>query len=196
MYYFEEAIVKTYYRNYKNKKVAFNQLNLGTESKFNEDPEKPDKVGVIYIEELKDLLNKVNGTAFKELEDNYNKLHEEKLQLEQELQELKTTTEKLTSDVEKLKEEKFNLQEELLKAEDKNEEIIQLQQKHKEEVAELNFKLNNEKDYSKALLVVINDLFKRNGYHRLKNSEPESYKRVVKLKQIPENEVKTKTSEE
>lgn len=198
MYYYEIAKVKTYYRTYKNKKVPYNQLHLGKaeDSKFNEDPKKPDEVAVIKLLEFNELVEKAKPTELNELKAKLNELQEEKLQLEEELKEVKATNGTLASDVNELKEEKIQLQEDLLKAEEKNEEIIQLQKEHIEEVAELNFKLNNEKDYSKALLVVINDLFKRNAYNRLRNTETESYKTVVKLKQLPKDEVKTEVHEE
>lgn len=195
--YFEKAIVKTYYRNYKNKKVPYNQLHLGKaeDSKFNKDPEKPDEVAVVMYKDFKELLEKAKPTELNELKAKLNELQEEKLQLEQELQELKATNESLTSDVEKLKEEKFKLQEDLLKSEDKNEEIIQLQQQHKEEVAELNFKLNNEKDLNKELLLVRSDFLKQGAFKRLFKVEPESSKRIAKLKKLPENEVKTEAKD-
>ena len=196
--YFEEAIVKTYYRNYKNKKVPFNQLNLGQDSKFNKNPEEPDKVAVLNIIDFEELANNNGLTKLNEMEVKYNELQKENLQLKEEIEKLKSTAKSLASDVNKLKEEKIQLQEDLLKLEEKNKEIIELQKEHKEElvvkdseIAELNYKLNNEKDYSKALLVVINDLFKRNAFNRLRNTETESYKRVVKLKELPENEVET-----
>lgn len=203
--YFEEAIVKTYYRNYKNKKVPFNQLNLGQDSKFNKNPEEPDKVAVLNITDFEELANNNGLTKLKEMEAKYNELQEEKLQLENTVEELNSTAKSLASDVNKLKEEKIQLQEELLKLEDKNEEIIKLQKEHKEEIsvkeseiAELNYKLNNEKDYSKALLVANKDLLKRNIFKRIANIEPESSKYVTELKKLPESEVKTeaKPSEE
>ena len=196
--YFEEAIVKTYYRTYNEKKVPFNQLNLGTDSKFNPNPEEPEEVAVVRLHEFKDLLAKVNGTSLKEMEAKFNELQEEKLQLELQLQEEKATVETLTSDVEKLNEDKLQLQEELLKSEDKNEEIIQLQQQHKEELAELNFKLGNEKDLTKELLLVRSDFLKQGRLKRFFKVEPESSKRIAKLKELPESELEAevKPSEE
>lgn len=203
--YFEEAIVKTYYRNYKNKKVPFNQLNLGQDSKFNKNPEEPDKVAVLNITDFEELANNNGLTKLKEMEAKYNELQEEKLQLENTVEELNSTAKSLASDVNKLKEEKIQLQEELLKLEDKNEEIIKLQKEHKEEIsdkdseiAELNYKLNKEKDIVKDLLVVRSDFLKQGAFKRLFKVEPESSKRVAKLKELPEYEVKTeaKPSEE
>lgn len=192
--YFEEAIVKTYYRTYNNKKVPYNQLNLGTDSKFNPDPEKPETVGVIRLHELKELIAKADGTSLTEMEAKLNELQKEKLQLNKEVEELTSTAKSLASDVNKLKEEKVQLQEELLKNESNKELIIELQKEHKEElvvkdseIAELNYKLNNEKDYSKALLVARSDLLNRNIFKRIANIEPESSKYVAELKKLPEN---------
>lgn len=185
--YFEEAIVKTYYRTYNNKKVPYNQLNLGTDSKFNPDPEKPETVGVIRLHELKELIAKADGTSLTEMEAKLNELQKEKLQLNKEVEELTSTAKSLASDVNKLKEEKVQLQEELLKNESNKELIIELQKEHKEELAELNLKLNDEKDLVKELILVLHDVFKRNVYNRIRNTEPESYKRIAKLKELPED---------
>lgn len=185
--YFEEAIVKTYYRTYNNKKVPYNQLNLGTDSKFNPDPEKPETVGVIRLHELKELIAKADGTSLTEMEAKLNELQKEKLQLNKEVEELTSTAKSLASDVNKLKEEKVQLQEELLKNESNKELIIELQKEHKEELAELNFKLNDEKDLVKELILVLHDVFKRNVYNRIRNTEPESYKRIANLKELPED---------
>lgn len=196
--YFEEAIVKTYYRTYNKKKVPYNQLNLGTDSKFNPDPEEPETVGVIRLHELKELIAKADGTSLKEMEAKLNELQEENLQLKKEVEELTSTAKSLASDVNKLKEEKVQLQEELLKNEDNNEKIIELQKEHKEELAELNFKLNNEKDLTKELLVVRSDFLKQGRLQRFFKVEPESSKRIAKLKELPEAEVEAevKPSEE
>lgn len=168
--YFEVAKVKTYFRTYKKKKVPFNQIHLGKDSKFNKDTEE-EEVAVVKLQDFKDLIEQAKNNDVKELKAKVESVENEKQLLQQELKQLKEDNEKLTSD------------------------IILLQQEHKEEVAELNFKLNNEKDYSKALLVVINDLFKRNAFNRLRNKETESYIRVVKLKQLPENEVETEAKD-
>ena len=195
--YFEKAIVKTYYRNYKNKKVPYNQLHLGKaeDSEFNKNPEEPDEVVVIKILDFNNLVDSSKVTKYNELETEYKQLQEENLQLKKEVESLNKVAEGLASDVHKLKEEKIQLQEQLLKSEDKNEEIIQLQKEQKEEIAdkdseiaELNYKLNNEKDYSKALLVVRSDFLKQNPLSRLFKVEPESSKAIGKmLKELPEN---------
>ena len=190
MLYFEEAIVRTYYRD-KEKKNPFNQINLKKDSKFNPNPEEPEEVGVVRLHELINFINKFDGTELKELEAKYNELQEENNQLKEEVDSLKKVAEDLASDVHKLKEEKIQLQEEnnklqkkLLKAEDKKEDIIQLQKEHKKELEELNVKLNNEKDYSKALLIALLDSYKRNWLERIRNIEPESTTKVLTLRPI------------
>lgn len=190
MLYFEEAIVRTYYRD-KEKKNPFNQINLKKDSKFNPNPEEPEEVGVVRLQELINFINKFDGTELKELEAKYNELQEENNQLKEEVDSLKKVAEDLASDVHKLKEEKIQLQEEnnklqkkLLKAEDKKEDIIQLQKEHKKELEELNVKLNNEKDYSKALLIALLDSYKRNWLERIRNIEPESTTKVLTLRPI------------
>lgn len=121
------------------------------------------------------------------MEAKLNELQKEKLQLNKEVEELTSTAKSLASDVNKLKEEKVQLQEELLKNESNKELIIELQKEHKEELAELNLKLNDEKDLVKELILVLHDVFKRNVYNRIRNTEPESYKRIAKLKELPED---------
>lgn len=206
--YFEEAIVKTYYRNYKNKKVPYNQLHLGKaeDSEFNKNPEEPDKVAVIKILDFEDLVNNNGLTKLNELEAKYNELQEENIKLKEQVEELNSTAKSLASDVNELTKEKLQLQEDLLTAEGKTKEIIELQKEHKTEIAdkdseikELNYKLNNEKDYSKALLLVRSDFLKQNAFKRLFKVEPESSKAIGNmLKELPENEVEVepKPSEE
>ena len=204
--YFEKAIVKTYYRNYKDKKVPYNQLHLGSDSKFNENPEEPDEVAVIKLLDFESLSNDNGLTKLNEMEAKYNELQEENLKLKQQIEELNSTAKSLASDVNELTKEKLQLQEDLLTAENKNKEIIKLQKEHKTEIAdkdseikELNYKLNNEKDYSKALLLVRSDFLKQNAFKRLFKVEPESSKAIGNmLKELPENEVEvnSKPSEE
>lgn len=196
MLYFEEAIVRTYYRD-KKKENPFNQINLKKDSKFNPNPEEPEKVGVVRLHELKNFINKLDGSELKELEAKYNELQEENLQLKEEVESLKKVAEDLASDVNKLTNEKTTLQENLLTAEAKNEEIIELQKEHEEkiekkasEIKRLNYELNNEKDYSKALLVVRSDFLKQGRFSRFFKVEPESSKAIGKiLKELPEAEV-------
>lgn len=119
--YYEEAIVKTYYRNYKNKKVPYNQLHLGKaeDSEFNKNPEEPDKVAVIKILDFEDLANNNGLTKLNELEAKYNELQEENIQLKTQVEELNSTAKSLASDVNELTKEKVQLQEDLLNANDK-----------------------------------------------------------------------------
>lgn len=185
--YYETAEVKKY--TTKNKKTGIErttfQIHIKKGSKYR--IAKP--IGLIEIDELKKIETYLKHNPIEEKEAEINELNEEIVQLKQQLQESKATIESLTSEVNNLKEEKIQLQEDLLNVEDKSEEIIQLQKDHKEEVAELNFKLNNEKDLNKELLVVRSDFLKQNPLKRLFKVEPESSKRIAKLKELPENEV-------
>lgn len=199
--YYEEAEVKRYFRkNKKGEKNPYCQIGIKQKSKFNV----PMKIALVDIEELKKINESSDINKFNELQANYNKTSEELTELKQELQQYKATVESLTSDVKSLKEEKLQLQEDLLTEKNKHEEIIEaannniveakdkivkIQKEHKEEIsvkdseiAELNLKLNNEKDYSKALLVVRSDFLKQNAIKRLLKVEPESSKMVAELK--------------
>lgn len=210
--YFEKAEVKTYYRNYKNKKVPYNQIHLKKDSEFNKNPEETDVVAVINISDFEDLLEKSKTVNSNEYETKYNELLEENLQLEKELKAVKATVESLTS-------EKLELQQDLLTEKNNYESLVertnskldvanvnvieakdkieQLQKEHKEEInvkdseiAKLNYKLNNEKDLTKSLLVVRSDLLNRSLINRIRNKEPESSKIVAELKELPEFNVK------
>lgn len=182
--YFEEAEVKEYFRkDSKGNKKPYYQIGIKKKSKFF----KPTNVALVDVAELKELISLAEPEVIAELEAKLNAVEEEKLQLKQELQQVKQQEEELTSEVENLRSEKQQLQQDLLKAEGKSEEIIQLQQEHKEEIAELNFKLNNEKDLTKTLLVVRSDLLNRNFFNRIINKEPESSKKVAELKKLPED---------
>ena len=146
--YFEEAIVKTYYRTYKNKKVPFNQLNLGQASKFNKNPEEPDKVAILNIIDFEELANNNGLTKLNEMEAKYKELQEEKLQLEKTVEDLNSTAKSLASDVNSLKEEKIQLQEELINYkksyEDKVEELLAEKEDSKKLLASIT-KLTDEK---------------------------------------------------
>ena len=201
--YFEEAEVKKYSSTNKatgKERINF-QINLKKDSKFRE----PKTIGLIDITELENIESFLEANNVEEKEAELKQLKEENLQLKEELNKYKTAADGLAADVHKLKEEKLQLQEDLLNAENKSEEIIQLLKEHKEEIAEkdsdiaeLNFKLNNEKDYSKALLVVRSDFLKQNALKRLFKVEPESSKIIGNMiKELPEEvEVESKTSEE
>lgn len=205
--YYEEAIVREYERPYKNKKVPYYQINIGRKTGF----KKEEEVVIIRYEEFKELEAKLNPEYTEELEAKVNVISDEKGQLEEDLQEAKKEHELLTANVNKLTDEIARLQQELLTEKAKYEKLIEetnskidvananvieakdkierLQMEHKEElgvklaeIKELNIKLNNEKDISKALLVAINDLNKRNFIARLFNKEPSSVKQVLELK--------------
>ena len=189
--YFEEAIVKTYERNYKDKKVPFNQINLGQGSKFNKNPEKPDKVAVINILDFQDLVKDNGLTKFNEMEAKYKQLQEENLQLKEEIEELTSTAKSLASDVNELKEDKIQLQEELL-----------TYKSHYEDKAE---DLTTEKEDSKKLLASIVTLTNKNTELEKENIFLKSrglFNRIInkqyaKEPDVPEIvEAESKTSEE
>lgn len=196
--YYELAEVKKYVSVNKKdgtERIKF-QINLKKDSKFRE-PKEIALVDVADIEEIVKTLDVANvnelEATVKQHEEETIELNKQLLQYKEQLQELEDTAKSLASDVHKLTEEKIELQQELIKLEDKNEEIIQLQKEHKEEIgfkdseiAELNYKLNNEKDYSKSLLVARSDLLNRNIFKRIANIEPESSKYVAELKKLPE----------
>lgn len=202
--YYEEAEVKEYKSiNKQNgtERIKF-QINLNKKSKFRE----PKKIALVDIDEIEEIASSLDADKLNELEvhlkqykEDNDKLNKQLNQYKEENQELEETAKSLAADVNKLKEEKIQLQDDLLNLEEnmeaKNEEIIELQKQHKEELSELNFKLNNEKDLTKSLLVVRSDLLNRNALDRLRNKEPESSKRIAKLKEIPE-EVEVKPSED
>lgn len=212
--YYEIAEVKKYVSVNKKdgtERTKF-QINLLKDSKFRE----PKEIALVDVAEIKEVASSLDVNNFNELEVKYNDVTEELTSVKQELQEAKATIESLTSEVEELKEEKVQLQQDLLTEKEKYESLVertnskleeanvnvieakdkieQLQKEHKEEIgfkdseiAELNYKLNNEKDYSKALLVARSDLLNRNIIKRLANIEPESSKYVAELKKLPEN---------
>ena len=202
--YYEEAEVKEYKSiNKQNgtERTKF-QINLNKKSKFRE----PKKIALVDIDEIKEIASSLDDNNLNELEDNLKQYEENNIELNKEIDkyneqvhELEETAKSLASDVHKLKEEKLQLQNDLIKLEEnmkvKNEEIIELQKQHKEEISELHFKLNNEKDLTKSLLVVRSDLLNRNALDRLRNKEPESSKRIAQLKEIPE-EVEVKPSDD
>lgn len=209
--YYEEAIVKTYYRNYKNKKVPYNQIHLKKDSKFNENPEEPDIVGVIKLPELEELFKNNGIVKLNELEAKYNELQEEKLQLEKKIEEYEKASKSLASDVNELTKEKVQLQEDLLTEKNKHEELIEaannnvveakdtvinLQEEQKQEVKELNSKLEEANNKIEKLLIVINNkdndivyLAKRGLGSRIRNKLTERIEATI-------IEVEAKTSEE
>lgn len=197
--YYEEAEVKEYFRkDSKGNKKPYYQIGIKKKSKFN----KPTTVALVDIAEIKEIAKNTDVNKYSELKANYNSTSEELVEIKQQLQEAKATIESLTSELKNLKEEKVQLQEDLLTEKDKHKELIEaannnvieakdrieeLQKEHKEELAELNFKLNNEKDLTKSLLVVRSDLLNRNLINRIRNKEPDSSKKVAELKKLPED---------
>ena len=192
--YFEKAEVKEYFRkNSKGNKIAYYQIRLKKDSKFNG----VKTIALVDISELEKIVEVNDNDNFIELEAKYNNVIEENLLLKQELNHLKHTYENVLSEVNVLKEENINEKEKYSnlisetnsKIEEANdnifeakEKIEELQKEHKKELIELNSKLNNEKDFSKALLIAINDLNKRSFFNRLFNKEPSSVKKVLELK--------------
>jgi len=197
-------------RQYKdNKGQPYFQIRVKKGSKLTDEKEKVKPIALVNVSEIKEIAESSNINKLNELQANYKETSEELVEVKQQLQESKATVESLTSELKKLKEEKVQLQEDLLTEKDKHKELIEaannnvteakdkvitLQKEHKEElsvkeseIAELNYKLNNEKDYSKALLVANKDLLKRNIFKRIVNIEPESSKYVTELKKLPEN---------
>ena len=196
-------------RQYKdNKGQPYFQIRVKKGSKLTDEKEKVKPIALVNVSEIKEIAESSNINKLNELQANYKETSEELVEVKQ-LQESKATVESLTSELKKLKEEKVQLQEDLITEKDKHKELIEaannnvteakdkvitLQKEHKEElsvkeseIAELNYKLNNEKDYSKALLVANKDLLKRNIFKRIANIEPESSKYVTELKKLPEN---------
>lgn len=168
--YFEEAKVKQYFRkNKEGKKVPYYQINLPKKSKFSE--VKP--IGLIDVNELKELEVFLEANPLEEKEDEIKKLKEENDSLKDQLEEYK-----------QYKEDKLQLQEELIEAKTK------LENKSEE--------LSKEKDLTKSLLLVRSDFLKQNALKRLFKVEPESSKIIGEIKRLPENDVKTeaKPSEE
>lgn len=168
--YYEEAKV----REYTRKDRPYYQVYLGYDSAF----KKEEDIAVIRIKDLKELESNINPELIDSYKDKITDLTKENLQLKKDLQELQQDKEKLISERSSIIEE-ANV--EIKKA---SEKIIEEQEVHKKELSELNSKLNNEKDFSKALLIAMNDLNKRSFFSRLINKEPNSVKTVLELKPV------------
>ena len=196
--YYEEANVRKYT---DSKGRPYYQIRLKKDSKLTDKELKVKPIALVDVAEIKEIAKSSNIKKFNELQANLNNTSEELAEVKQQLQEAKATVESLTSENEKLKEEKLQLQEDLITEKNKHKELIEaannnvveakdkvikLQEEHIKEIAELNSKLNNEKDFSKALLVAVNDLNKRNFFSRLINKEPDSVKKILELKPIVE----------
>ena len=223
--YYEEAEVREY--NRKDKKTGvekpYYQIRLKKDSKFNE--AKP--IGLVNLSEIKELINSSDVAKYNELEANFNETSVEVNELKQQIQELKASNGTLSSEVEILKSEKVKLEDDLKIEKEKynglledtnskidvaNANVIEAKdkvfnvQKEKEaiieakdnEIKELNSKLNDEKDFSKKLLAVINSkdndivyLAERGLTKRIINKLPERIENIVrKAKQSEEIEIK------
>ena len=205
--YYEEAKVKEYIRNKGTlSEKKFQQIYLGN-SKF----KKNDIVIIIKSEDFNEFSNNSTAEKVAELESIIDNLRKEKQKLKQELQELKTDHENYIKETESSIEEATNIVNDVKakseklkkdykkKLEDKDsiietkdstieEKDLTIKEKDsaitkKDSIIEnLTNELTNEKDYSKALLIVRNDLLKRNVVKRLFNVEPDSSKMVAELK--------------
>ena len=184
--YYEEAEVKEYIRN-KNKpsEKKFKQIYLGT-SNF----KKEDNVVIIKSEDFNKLNTNSTAEKVAELEAIIKDLTEEKLQLEQSLQELKKNHEKYIEETNSSIEEATNIVNTVKEKSEKLEKEYKQKLEEKDSaitkkdsiIEDLTNNLANEKDYSKALLIARTDLLKRNVVKRLFNVEPDSSKMVAELK--------------
>ena len=199
--YYEEAEVKHYTTISKKTGAerSSSQIHIKKKSKFYEYK----KVGLVDIEELEENLIFLEANNVAELEAKINELTEINVQLEKELNQYKATNEDLFSENGNLKDKIAELQEDLLTeknnskkyVEEANSIVIDVknkleekQEEHKEETKELNFQLNKEKDIVKDLLIVRSDFLKQNRIKSFFKIEPESSKRIAKLKELPEVE--------
>ena len=204
--YYELAKIRQYT---DSKGQPYFQVRIKKGSKLTDEKEKVKSIALVDVADIKEIAESSDINKFNELKANLSNTSEELVELKQQLQEYKATVESLTSELEKLKEEKVQLQEDLITEKAKHEELIEaannnvieakdkilkIQKEHKEEIAdkdseiaELNYKLNNEKDLVKELLIVRTDLLNRNIFKRIPNIEPESSKRIAKLKELPED---------
>lgn len=204
--YYEIATI----RQYKDSKgTPYFQVRLKKDSKLTDVNMKVKDIALVNVDEIKEIVDNSDVNKYNELQAKYNNTSEEIVEVKQELQQYKATVESLTSEVEKLKAEKVQLQEDLLTEKtnskkyvdeansiviDVKDKIVNLQEEHKEElavkdseIAELNYKLNNEKDLTKELLIVRSDFLKQGYFKRFLKVEPESSKRIAKLKELPED---------
>lgn len=173
--YFEEAEVKEY--SSTNKKTGVTRTNFQINIKKGSKYRKAMKIGLVDLSEIKEISESLDLNKLNEIKGTLEETSEELVELKQQLKQLK--------------EEKVQLQEQLLES---NNELLEtksklenLQEETKEEIAELNFKLNNEKDLNKALLIVRSDFLKQGRIKAFFKIEPESSKKVAKLKELPED---------
>lgn len=185
--YFEEAEVKEYERKNKTK---YKQIHLGTTSKFN----KSEKVAVIKIKDLETLLSKPSLEDVKELEATIKELTSEKQNLQHDLQQVENKIKSINeeksekiedanSKIEKANKNVIEAKDKVLEIQKEKEEVIDVKDA---EIKELNSKLNNEKDFSKKLLAVINAkdndivyLANRGLGSRIINKLPDRIKAIV-----------------
>lgn len=172
--YFEEAIVKEYYRkNKEGNKKAFNQINLGFKSNFM----KEEAVVILRKEDFEEITSEANPENIKELEAAAKETRLKNDKLEHDLKLLQEKNLNLTSKVSGLTEENSLLKTSLIEANndvtESKEEIIQLQKEHKEEIAAAR---KETLEFSKA----INYLLNRNLFNRIRNSIPSEIN-VLKL---------------
>lgn len=195
---YEKANVKEYFRkNSKGEKTPYYQIHLGNKTKFN----KSDEVAIIKEDEFKSILNNNNDEYLTELENKVTESEERNKHLTEGLEKTYKAFEDLEKsykDIISKNEEHISEINELTKLnqeqekriEEVNSKIIALYEDKDSNVAEikeLNYKLNQEKDFTKALLVAMNDLNKRSFFSRLFNKEPDSVKTILKLKPIEAN---------
>lgn len=187
--YYEEAIVKEYVRDKgKPSEKTFKQIYLGT-SKYN----KKEPVVILASEDFNKIKD-TNPEEIAELEATIKKLSEENVQLKNDLQEAKKEHENIIEETTNILNETKDKVEEVRSEKEAiiNDKDSTIKVKDSL-ITELNVKLNNEKDYSKALLVARSDLISRNIIDRITNKEPESSKIVAKLRP---KEIEAKPSEE
>ena len=163
-------------REYQNKGSKYYQIRLLKDSKFKEVSE----VALINISEIKELEKKIKELENNESLSKYNELESKHNDLIKAYNDLKEEHNNLKIESNQLKE---TIIKNTPKIEDNYKEIQDLNNK----LTNTYEKLNNEKDFSKALLIALNDLNKRGLFSRLLNKEPKSFKLVTELKPLPEN---------
>lgn len=181
----ENYKVKEYYRkNRQGGKTPYRQILLKSSTVFNKD----DEIAVISYDDFK-KLNNVSTTG-NTLEDKVSRLEEEKQVLKKQYDDVEKNSEKkiknLHMELDILSDDKETLNNTIAGYEktisELNKEIKELHQQQRQELKELNNKLNNEKDFNKALLIAINDLNHRNIIERITNKKPATLQQVLQLK--------------
>ena len=173
--YYEKSYIKRYYRTTKKgERKGFNQINLGQESEFQEGSEV-----IIVSSEIVDKLE-----AISDLESTIKSLKEENKQnVKNHVEEVKNIKHEYENKISNIEKEVSSTKEKISDLEHTIEENqIELKEKNIK-IEELNLKLNNEKDYSKALLICLNDFTSRSLINRIRNTIPISYKKVTEIKE-------------